>query len=622
MPPAARLGDSTVHGGTITVGEPTVLIGGKPAARVTDMHVCPMVTGTVPHVGGPIAPAGCTSVLIGPMPAARVGDMAICTGPPDTIASGEFTVLIGDLAGGGGAGAGAAGTAAARSAMAALGQAEALINAREAGDPTCEVIPGVQPDEFAPQPLRNEPPPAQQQTALDHCTLKSLQLACSHMGARTYTLNVGQPDATGHRPNTLEVVSGPDGDLITVLAQLSKPYCDKHFPKPLTLAPGEFDSESNGPLEASAKLTAKPDLQFMQRLTKDPLSLLWPQKINPEKYRLRARTCAGLQQAEVHVYPDLSWTIALNIQIGKTQRRTYSPNKDNQRESSRSQGRTHKFQLEAKYGSRVIDYGSKLEAYLESALSALNLLADSTNTLSSTLGKWVGELEFQYPAIHIEGHWGWKEVDNSWRVGFARSIKYGFEPIFGFALNVDIVATVLAVIGTPLLGKLKRLLDKGGAEVGIYLQINGSIGGTMMHEWNTAMPAPVHKGEITGQLPIAIEGRVKLEKKWSFFSVSLSVGVGGSVGARSGIEAVLTGSHDNKGIFAQGNITLKAGELYFIAAQSAGFSLQRDEEAERKQRNEEAAESASGGSNLCTLWPKKKLIESEKLYFIKNGHET
>lgn len=98
MPPAARVGDPTVHGGVITVGFPTVLIGGMPAARVGDMHTCPMATpGTppVPHVGGPILPPGMPTVLIGNMPAARMGDMATCVGPPDSIAMGCPTVIIG-----------------------------------------------------------------------------------------------------------------------------------------------------------------------------------------------------------------------------------------------------------------------------------------------------------------------------------------------------------------------------------------------------------------------------------------------------------------------------------------------------------------------------------------------
>ncbi len=71
---------------------------GKPAARITDMHVCPMVTpGTppIPHVGGPITGPGCPTVLIGGIPAAVMGDMCVCVGPPDTIVLGSAGVLIG-----------------------------------------------------------------------------------------------------------------------------------------------------------------------------------------------------------------------------------------------------------------------------------------------------------------------------------------------------------------------------------------------------------------------------------------------------------------------------------------------------------------------------------------------
>jgi len=67
------------------------------AARITDMHVCPMVTGVVPHVGGPILPPGSVNVLIGGLPAARVGDMCVCTGPPDSIIMGSSTVMINNV---------------------------------------------------------------------------------------------------------------------------------------------------------------------------------------------------------------------------------------------------------------------------------------------------------------------------------------------------------------------------------------------------------------------------------------------------------------------------------------------------------------------------------------------
>lgn len=68
-----------------------------PAARIGDMHTCPLVNGLVPHVGGPILPPGAPTVLIGGMPAARVGDMATCVGPPDAIMRGSATVLIGGM---------------------------------------------------------------------------------------------------------------------------------------------------------------------------------------------------------------------------------------------------------------------------------------------------------------------------------------------------------------------------------------------------------------------------------------------------------------------------------------------------------------------------------------------
>jgi uncharacterized Zn-binding protein involved in type VI secretion len=68
----------------------------KPAARVGDMHVCPMSDGPKPHVGGPILPPGVPNVLIGNMPAAVVGGMATCASAPDVLAMGSATVLIGN----------------------------------------------------------------------------------------------------------------------------------------------------------------------------------------------------------------------------------------------------------------------------------------------------------------------------------------------------------------------------------------------------------------------------------------------------------------------------------------------------------------------------------------------
>jgi len=97
LPPAARVGDTTSHGSPLAPGpgSANVLIGGMPAWRAgADMHTCPLSTGPVPHVGGMVA-LGSTTVLINNLPASRQGDQIIESGPPNAIAMGCPTVLIG-----------------------------------------------------------------------------------------------------------------------------------------------------------------------------------------------------------------------------------------------------------------------------------------------------------------------------------------------------------------------------------------------------------------------------------------------------------------------------------------------------------------------------------------------
>ena len=69
-------------------------MAGKPIATVGSMHVCAMVTGTVPHVGGPISGPGASNVLINGKPAALMGDMCTCVGPPDVAVMGNALVKI------------------------------------------------------------------------------------------------------------------------------------------------------------------------------------------------------------------------------------------------------------------------------------------------------------------------------------------------------------------------------------------------------------------------------------------------------------------------------------------------------------------------------------------------
>ena len=95
--PAARVGDQTGHGTPLGPGpgSPTVMIVGQPAwCAGSDTHVCPLVDGGKPHVGGVVA-VGSMTVLIGGLPAARQGDMVVEAGAPNPIVLGATTVMIG-----------------------------------------------------------------------------------------------------------------------------------------------------------------------------------------------------------------------------------------------------------------------------------------------------------------------------------------------------------------------------------------------------------------------------------------------------------------------------------------------------------------------------------------------
>lgn len=138
-----------------------------PAARITDMHTCPMVSpGPVPHVGGPVI-KGQPNVLTMSMPQARISDQCVCVGPPDiivkgsatvhvgglpaarigdttahggVIVSGAVTVLIGDGSNGGGGGAGGGmGMPGNVPFTAPNTQMKAFIGAAQKGTPFCEV---------------------------------------------------------------------------------------------------------------------------------------------------------------------------------------------------------------------------------------------------------------------------------------------------------------------------------------------------------------------------------------------------------------------------------------------------------------------------------------------------
>lgn len=180
--PACTITSQTAHGGVVMVGYPTVLIGMMPASRIGDMHVCPMVTGIVPHVGGPFI-LGSPTVLVGMMPQSRVTDQLVCVGPPDVAVMGVTTVLVG-MAGAGGVVSMSAGLQMAGVPVAMQAAPQAAVQATMQPDGTMATVATAGPS-LPPIPLQQAgwPDLPPENTA----TFQSVQPATIPQGATLYT---------------------------------------------------------------------------------------------------------------------------------------------------------------------------------------------------------------------------------------------------------------------------------------------------------------------------------------------------------------------------------------------------------------------------------------------------
>lgn len=373
---------------------------GKPAARISDMHTCPMVTGVVPHVGGAIV-LGSFNVFTGKLPQARVGDMAVCVGPPDVIAMGSTgvfvnkrpaarmgdttahggvivvglpTVLIGEKGGGGGGG-GAGPMAVGLASRGFTGggvpnlafadaqkMAQAMTEAARNGTPFCEVCflnklkaeadkpapSKAKPHATVPQPPPQPPP---KPAASKVCELTGFDLHCSH----------------GRRPGpggVLMVVPGSEfgGDAISGALQI-KGGCGDH--------PSWVVTGPEGKQGKSASLDFK---ALRSGLHASELFAL--QGASPNVYRVEAHGCAGGRAVEVHAYPPGQVSYALGI---------------------------------TKLVERIADLIKFLP--IEEAQKK----------------RW--EKEWFQGSAGFEG--GWKEEEGSWRAYYEKSWSVGYDPLFG-----------------------------------------------------------------------------------------------------------------------------------------------------------------------------------------------
>lgn len=368
---------------------------GKPAARITDMHVCPMVNpGPVPHVGGPVA-VGSPNVLTGKLPQARVGDMSVCNGPPDVIAVGSTgvfvnkkpaarlgdqtahggtivaglpTVLIGETKAGGGGGAGAMFAGAAMFQFAEYAaQVQVLIEAFQSGAPFAEICfknavaklktpaaPAAAKAPAAPAKGPAAPPPAAPAPKQTDkvCEVVDHTISCEH----------------GRKPgpsNRLMVVPGSalGGDTISGAVTM-KGGCGEH---PAWRVTGARSFQGKG-----TKYNFRTNAVALTATTPDALK-----SVSPETYNVEVTSCgAGGKSYTVEAYPSGEASFKLSI-----------------------------------------------SSFLKDIKAFLQLMPVPEETKS----KWeksvlVGELKYSG---------AWKEDDKSWRAYCETTFSGGFSPLIG-----------------------------------------------------------------------------------------------------------------------------------------------------------------------------------------------
>lgn len=496
------------------------------------MHTCPMVTGTVPHVGGPVLPPGEPTVLIGMMPAARVGDMATCTGPPDTIAKGSLTVKIGNkpaarigdntVHGGvitvgcptvdiGDLSAAAAGSAGAdQNPQAYSAQAQTLVAAKQSGTPFCEVCAAAAAAAIAKSAPPMTKPPEEKKASPDVCDLKSLTIACGHK-ERGYVLIAGSKDSkTGQVQRLLEVAAGPEGDMLDVSTATQKPYCPQHIKRPLIASPGALTLRSVTPASAAGSLLVRPQQALIEAFHGTGIRLLWPSNYDALSYWVSAETCGRGEKAEIRCFPAIKAELEIAMK--------FAP-KGQADEKGSFSGRAL-----VEFGGKKRELTAEWQRHINTVLGFVMDTKNLVDRFQSALQK-VGNIRtgIEWPSVSLSGKWERKEITNSWKTGLDAEYSFGADPLIGASVTVNFLDALLQLI-PPLTAiiKAKDAMEAAAQmEVGAFLKLKGKASVTAKWVRTVEKPSWEVSGGLDGKLEGLIYGGIEStgEKTFAEFTV-------------------------------------------------------------------------------------------------------
>jgi uncharacterized Zn-binding protein involved in type VI secretion len=451
---------------------------GKPAARIGDMHVCPMVTpGTppIPHVGGPITGPGAPTVLIGGMPAAVMGDMCVCVGPPDTIVLGSTGVLIG------GKPAARMGDQCAHGGAITVGCPTVLIGETSSGSASGA---SYMPVEVLLKVIKGMPPKQQQTftkvivakdaaklgapyvTPTKVLPLKKDSIVCKFSslkfadGSRIVMLSNDGSSNSRKNKEILEVVGG-------VKVKNKKIQVD------LIGAAGPCGGHSNNIKVSSLGIEIQGTNSHNVELYSSPkngfIETLWPRSIPPRSYAVTGDTCGQITSGKVNVYSDAAWDVSIDLKYNeKTSKFGFEEfvikyTYDNTESTLTLKELPSPIQLFIKVLETTIDAYNGVQKLYED-LTGQKLVEDEYG--------WHAE----YPHIKFSAKWGWEEDKGSTLCKYPITIKFALDPLIGIKGKLDVLGFLInkwAGVG-QVINYLRTKVDDS-VQLKIDLEFKGTI---------------------------------------------------------------------------------------------------------------------------------------------------
>jgi hypothetical protein len=432
---------------------------------------------------------------------------------------------------------------------------------------TCKACQSKSKGKHAPAVSQVPPEPKPQDIPCKH---GNWEVKCSH-GHRGFSLkgNAGEPAAPAMVLSVLaDVNAGIFGDSvekITATAQTLAGPCPTHNLKVFDFSPEDPLEESglrmnNSQLDVRC-IAISPGVSSIS----DALKILWPRSVETRDYQITIQTCQGKKvAATIRTYPQIEWSVS--FKFGTVQTSTFDARGDSEAEDEYTAEIEAELKLTGKTYKLGVEFKDKVKALVE-YFNKAHCLYKHVAGLAQKLGG--AEITVTAPSCSVVGKWGWKEIDKSPECGFEVGTKLVFDPAIGVKGKVDVLPALSDCV-PPLRALLDSLLFTYGDhfKASIEFSAGAQVGGELSFNKTLDKENFDITGEITGKVPLQLEGITQV--KGDVFFLSGAAGL--KIGAKSAVSISGKGGDDDEGLFVGGKIGFNGLTVYAEAYASLTFS--------------------------------------------------